>query len=140
MGNFFGRLCDVAWPDFRVYNGEDLKRYLLISLAVLVPLLVYYSALAAVLGCATETWMALVYAPHILGILCAILFVSVLGTRLGGCVLEIYALVCFKLSFWQLFTGANIVGLLIDGLLLWYATNLARACFALWNERFNARW
>jgi flagellar biosynthesis protein FliQ len=140
MDDWFDRVRDIAWPDFRVYNIEDLKRYLLISLGLFVPLLIWYSVLAAFLADATISWMALAYAPHIVGVLCAILFVSVLGTRLGGCILEIYALVCFKLSFWQLFVGGSIISPLLAGMMFWYSTNLARACFALANERYNARW
>lgn len=63
-----------------------------------------------------------------------------LGTRAAGCVLEIVALVSFKLSFWQLFLGGSVLQLLIGGLFLWYSTNLARACFALANERYNVHW
>lgn len=140
MDGLFDRVRDIVWPDFRVYDIENLKRYLLISLGLFVPLLIWYSVKALVLADATASWMALAYAPHIIGVIFSIIFVSVLGTRLGGCILEIYALVCFKLSFWSLFMGGNIVWPLMAGLMFWYSTNLARACFALANEHYNARW
>lgn len=140
MRELFARVYDFAWPDFRVYNGEDLSRYLLFSLCLFVPLFLYYSAAAAYLGFATETWMALVYAPQLVTLAVVALFVSFLGTRLGGCILEITALVIFKMSFWQLFLGGSLIKVCLTALFLLYSTNLARACFALANERYNARW
>lgn len=140
MGISFDRIYDFAWPDFRVYNGQDLSRYLLWSLGLFVPLFAYYAAVAAMLANATTGWMALAYAPHLAVVAFVGVFVSLLGTRAGGCVLEIVALVSFKLSFWQLFLGGSVLQVLIGGLFLWYSTNLARACFALATARYNAHW
>lgn len=140
MRELFGRVYDFAWPDFRVYNGDDLSRYLRFSLCLFAPLFLYYSAAATYLAMATDTWMALVYAPQLVTLAVVSLFVSFLGTRLGGCILEIAALVIFKLSFWQLLLGGGLLKVCLTALFLLYSTNLARACFALANERYNGHW
>jgi hypothetical protein len=140
MPVLFDRIYDFAWPDFRRYNEEDLRRYLLWSLGLFIPLLAYYSWLSILVADATAAWVALAYTPEIAIFFISSLFVGVLGTRVGGCFLEVAAVVFFKLSFWGFIIGGDILQVLIAGAFLWYSTNLARACFALANERYSARW
>lgn len=141
MENVLHRMRDYAWPDFSGFQSDDLSRHLRWSLAVFIPLLAYYSASAVfVAHVSGKPWLAIVYAPHVLLLVAFILLVSFLGTRVGGCLLELVAIVWFKLSFWQMFLGADTLRLVVATVFLWYSTNLARACFALANSRYSARW
>jgi hypothetical protein len=135
------KIRDFAWPSFDGLGEDITKLFLRLSLLLWVPLFAYYGYLSWALAQVTSSWMALAYAPHLAGIVFCVLFVSLLGFRFGGCVLEIVAVVKWKLFMWGLLMGGgSLVGFLIVTLFLWYCTQLARACFALENVRSFGRW
>lgn len=130
-----------AWPDFNWLNEDDLQRFLLLSLALFVPAFVYYALAAWLVYTGDDPWVALVYAPELVGLLFFSVFVSWLGSRLAGALLEMVALFWLKIAVWGVFLGGTPLwrfGLL--ALFVWYATQLARACFALADQRAYARW